>query len=233
MMAKWPWRSRSMTPIFKTSSRNLKMHIWCPFGDSSSNPLSYRADKFPRILSQNDLEGQGQWPPFSIPVKNIPGCIKFGDSSPNLWRVISRTIWIPRNSVSKWPKRPWRSRSMTSIFQYQPRVSQDACLVPIWWLQLKFGKIYLADKIKLTDGQTQATAIPHRPERPRGWKRLLHSWLNHWGQVAHICVNIALHNDLTPIWCLTIIWTNADLLSIEIWKCRLQNVNHLVSASMC
>ena len=35
-------------------------------------------DKFPRILSQNgqnDLEGQGQWPPFSIPVKSISGCM--------------------------------------------------------------------------------------------------------------------------------------------------------------
>ena len=37
-----------------------------------------RQDKFPRILSQNgqnDLEGQGQWPPFSIPTQSIPGCM--------------------------------------------------------------------------------------------------------------------------------------------------------------
>ena len=34
--------------------------------------------KFPSILSQNgqnDLEGQGQWPPFSIPSESIPGCM--------------------------------------------------------------------------------------------------------------------------------------------------------------
>ena len=40
--------------------------------------LSCRQAKFPRILSpdgQNDLEGQSQWPPFSIPAKRIPGCI--------------------------------------------------------------------------------------------------------------------------------------------------------------
>ena len=40
--------------------------------------LSCRQTKFPRILSQNgqnDLEGQGQWPPFSIPAKSIPGCM--------------------------------------------------------------------------------------------------------------------------------------------------------------
>ena len=32
--------------------------------------------EFPRILSQNgqnDLESQGQWPPFSIPAESIPG----------------------------------------------------------------------------------------------------------------------------------------------------------------
>ena len=34
--------------------------------------------KFPRILkqnSQNDLEGQGQWPLFSIPTESIPWCM--------------------------------------------------------------------------------------------------------------------------------------------------------------
>ena len=39
--------------------------------------LSRRQTEFPRILSrdgQNDLEGQGQWPPFSIPAESIPGC---------------------------------------------------------------------------------------------------------------------------------------------------------------
>ena len=40
--------------------------------------LSHRQAKFPKILSQNgrhDLEGQSQWPPFSIPAESIPGCI--------------------------------------------------------------------------------------------------------------------------------------------------------------
>ena len=34
--------------------------------------LSHRYTKFPRILSQNGLEGQGQWPPFSLPAESIP-----------------------------------------------------------------------------------------------------------------------------------------------------------------
>ena len=40
--------------------------------------LSYGQAKFLRILSQNcqnDLEGQGQWPPFSIPAERMPGCM--------------------------------------------------------------------------------------------------------------------------------------------------------------
>ena len=56
---------------------------------------------FPRILSQNvqnDMEGQGQWPAFSISTESIPGRMhvwcKLGDPSPNLWRVITRTSRI-------------------------------------------------------------------------------------------------------------------------------------------
>ena len=38
-------------------------------------------------------------------------------------------------------------------FQYQPRVSHDACLVHIWWFQLKSVTSYRADKVKFTDGR--------------------------------------------------------------------------------
>ena len=59
-----------------------------------------------------------------------------------------------------------------SYFEYKLRVSHDACLVQIWWFQLKSVKSYLADKVKFTDsgqtdrqngrpdGQTQATTKP-------------------------------------------------------------------------
>ena len=39
-------------------------------------------------------------------------------------------------------------------FQYQPRVSHDACLMQIRWFQLKTVTSYCADKVKFTDGQT-------------------------------------------------------------------------------
>ena len=39
-------------------------------------------------------------------------------------------------------------------FQYQPRVSHDACLVQIWWFQLKSVMSYHADKVKFMDRRT-------------------------------------------------------------------------------
>ena len=42
-MAKWPWKSRSMTSIFNNIWENPRMHIWCKFGDSSSNLLQFIA----------------------------------------------------------------------------------------------------------------------------------------------------------------------------------------------
>ena len=77
-IAKWPWRSKSMTPIFNTSWENSQMHIWGKFGDSSSNPLQAIVrikGKFSRILSDNGQNDQGQWLPFSIPAESIPGCM--------------------------------------------------------------------------------------------------------------------------------------------------------------
>ena len=89
-----------------------------------------------------------------------------------------QTSWISKNHKSKWPKWPWRSRSMTSIFNTSRDYSQDACLGQIWWFQLKPVTSYRADKVKFMDGrtdrQTQATTIALRPERPRGKNYFYH-----------------------------------------------------------
>ena len=82
--------------------------------------------------------------------------------------------------------------------------------------------------------------------------------LTHWGWVMHICVNkvpiIGSDNGLSPGWRKAIIWTIAVILLIGpsgtnfskiliemytfsykkcIWKCRLENGSHFISASMC
>ena len=56
-------------------------------------------------------------------------------------------------------------------FQYQPRLSQDACLGQIWWFQLNPVTIYRADKIKLTGGQTDGRTDRRRQrQHPFGLK---------------------------------------------------------------
>ena len=87
---------------------------------------------------------------------------------------------------------------------------------------------------------------------------LLWLYLTHWGRVTHICVRkltiIGSDNGLSPDRRQAIIWTNAGLLLIGpsgtnfseilieiltfsfrkcVWKWRLQNGGHFVSASMC
>ena len=77
---KWPWRSRSMTSI----SIPAESILGCTFGANLVilaqiyDELSCRQAEFPRILSQigqNDLEGQGQWPLFSISTESISWCM--------------------------------------------------------------------------------------------------------------------------------------------------------------
>ena len=81
--------------------------------------------------------------------------------------------------------------------------------------------------------------------------------LTHWGRVTHICVGkqtiIGSDNGLSPGRRQAIIWTNAGILLIGplgtnfseisnklhfhsqkcVWKCRLRNVFHFVTSSMC
>ena len=77
---KWYWRSRSMPSIFNTSWEYPSIP-GCMFGANLvivaqiCDELSHGQAKFPRSLhqnGQNDLEGQCQWPPFSIPAESIP-----------------------------------------------------------------------------------------------------------------------------------------------------------------
>ena len=82
--------------------------------------------------------------------------------------------------------------------------------------------------------------------------------LTHWGRATHICVSkltiIGSDSGFSPDRRQAIIWTNAGLLLIGplgtnfseilieiitfsfkkcVWKCRLRNGGHFVSASMC
>ena len=72
----------SMTSIFNTSWEYPRVHVMFSAKlvllAQICDKLSCRKAKFPRILSQNgknDLEGQGQWPPLSIPADSIQWCM--------------------------------------------------------------------------------------------------------------------------------------------------------------
>ena len=55
-------------------------------------------------------------------------------------------------------------------FQYDPRVSYDACLVQIWWSQLKSVTSYHADKVKFTDKQTDRRTDAGNDNTPTAWE---------------------------------------------------------------
>ena len=90
-MAKWPWRSRSMTPIFNTSRENPMTHLCCKVGDSNSNPLQV-------IMWTSWISKWPKWPWRSRSMTSIfntsreypmiHGWFKFGDSRWNLWWII-------------------------------------------------------------------------------------------------------------------------------------------------
>ena len=133
-------------------------------GTCNNTPLAglhkYTCCHFLEFPSQNGLEGQGQWPQFSIPMEGIPSCI-FGANSLILASIHSKLLH-GKNKFSR-------------IL----RVSQDASLVQIWWFQVKSIMSCHADKVNFmdgrTDGQTQATIMPLRPKRPRGKNSLRNS----------------------------------------------------------
>ena len=62
-------------------------------------------------------------------------------------------------------------------FQYQLRVSQDACFfLQIWWFQLKSVTSYRVDKVKFTDGRINAGD----DNTPSAWKAKGQTvWINY------------------------------------------------------
>ena len=99
--------------------------------------LSREQAKFPRILSQNsqnNLEGQGQLPPYSTPAESIPRFM-FGANLVILAQICdelsSRQAKFPR-ILSQNGKMTLKVTVNDLHFPYQLRVSHDACLVQIW-----------------------------------------------------------------------------------------------------
>ena len=121
----------------------------------------------------------------------------------------------------------------------------------IWFIHISYCEYIVIDRYIF---------IIHPFQCPCGFVQdwNIYSALTHWGRVTHICVGkliiIGSDNGLSPERRQAIIWPNAGILLIgplgtnfseiliEIqtfslkktrWKCRLWNVVHFISASMC
>ena len=130
--------------------------------------------KFPRILSQNgqnDPEGQGQWPPFSVPAKSIPGymfganlvilaqiCDELLFGKAKFSRMLSQNGQNDVDGQGQWPPFSIPAESIPGdMFDANLAIPAQICDE----LSCGQGKVY---------GQTQATTIPLWPERPSGKK---------------------------------------------------------------
>ena len=93
-------------------------------------------------------------------------CCKSRDCSPNHYKLLrGQDLFLSQNGRAKMTLKV----TVNDLhFQYQPKASQYACLVQIWWFYLKSATNYHADNANFTDGRTQATTIPFWPERPKG-----------------------------------------------------------------
>ena len=95
---------------------------------------------------------------------------KFGQIPSNTFWLIARTSQNWQNSKFSRAEWPWRCRSRSPIInrcRKLGRINMHTKFGNIpsngFWLNARTSQIY-----RRTDGQTQATTIPLRPERPRG-----------------------------------------------------------------
>ena len=121
------------------------------------------------------------------------------------------------------------------------------------------GEAWLADIIVHDWNKSKINCCYMQVQHYEGFTPWWTLWLTHWGRVTHICVSkqtiIGSDNGLSPGGRQAIIWTDAGILLIWplgtnfseilieihaffhsrkcIWKCRLRNGVHFVSASIC
>ena len=139
-MAKWPWGSRSFS---MPAERIPKCILGSNLVLLAKNPLQVilRTSLMPKLLGQkgqNDLEGQGQWHPFSILGENILRCLWLGHET--MVCAVCLSIFL-------------------CIFWCKFDTSSN-----LWRVSRGKGEVYMHRRI---DGQTQATPKPHWPEGPR------------------------------------------------------------------
>ena len=129
----WPndFEGQGQRPIFSIPAESIP---GCMFGANLvilaqiCDELLRGQAEFPRILTQNgqnDLEGYGQWPPFSIPAESIPECM-FGanlvipaqtcdELSCRQGKDRRTDGQTQATTISLWPERPWGNKNYNCI----------------------------------------------------------------------------------------------------------------------
>ena len=134
----------------------------------------YESDvEFLEVKWPKDLEGEGQWPPFSITAEKIPGCI-FGANLVTLSQshnmllhgqaefpiIVSQNGQNDLEGHGQWPPFSISTKSVPwCMFGANLAIPAQICDELSCGQEKVYGQ---------TDGQTQATTIPFRPERLRG-----------------------------------------------------------------
>ena len=178
---KWPWRSRSINPIFNRALKGPKIHILCEDGDSRSNPCRVMAQTSSNLWKLTRLSPKWPWRSRSIdPIFNralkgpkIHILCEDGDSRSNPCWVMAQTSSNLRKSTRLSPKWPWRSRSINPIFNRAlkgPKIhilceDGDSRSNPCWVMaqtsiDLRTDGQTDGRTDRRTDGRTEATTIP-------------------------------------------------------------------------
>ena len=185
MLNAFPWNSESKWPNDLQGQSQ-----WLPFSipdkrtpsfilaanlvilDEIQGKLLHWQTKFTRILSQNGLEGQGQWPPFSISAESKLECMLGANlviQAEICNGLLHRKAKFPR-ILSQNGQNDLEGQGEWPLFSI-PRVSQGANLVIPFQicdeLLCRQGKVY-----KQTDGWTDrqmgTMTIPHSAWKAKG-----------------------------------------------------------------
>ena len=113
---KWPWRSRSIDPIFNRVLKGPKIHIPCENGDSRSNPWWVIAQTSSNLRKSVSLSPKWPWRSRSIdPIFNrvlkgpkIHIQCEYWVSRSNPWRVIAQTSSSYRRTDRRTDRRSQR-----------------------------------------------------------------------------------------------------------------------------
>ena len=126
---KWPWRSRSMTYIFNSSREYPIMHVCCKFGDSSQfcDNLPRGQGGFPRILSQNDLEGKVNDIHFQYQLRaSHDACFCA------IWRLQHKSVMSYRAVKEKFTDGRADGRTQATTMPFRPERPSDVIAYPCW-----------------------------------------------------------------------------------------------------